>query len=122
MNVYQIYSADVWLNSKSKEDIGIASSIEKARGFVKSALSESNADVKIVIETCKVDEYSGYAQFEVYDFECGLEYKNNDSDAEYGFLKMVSLKSDYYDGTYSLERILVDIIINTYMEYMEKKT
>ena len=120
MNVYQVYTTDVWQSTGSRENVGIASNIEIARIFVRSVLSDNYADIKVIIEVCNVDEYGEYSVFEVYDAESGLELKSDDSDAELGFLTTILLETDYYEGTYKVERALIDIVINSYMEYMEK--
>jgi len=120
MKVYQVYTTNMWQDSDSRENIGIASDVETARVFVRSALDDNSSEFKVVIEVCNVDEYEGYSKFEVYDFQDGLEWKSNESDAEIGSLSTVLLATDYYEGTYRVEKALIDVVIDSYMEYMEK--
>jgi len=86
MKVYQIYTTNVWQDDSSRENIGVASDIETARAFVRSALDDNSSEFKVIIEVCNVDEYEGYSKVEVYDFQDGLEWKSNESDAEIGSL------------------------------------
>ena len=94
MKVYQAYKTDMYEQVDNTEVLGICSTVEKAREFIRKAMDR---DCKLIIEEVIVDEYDSGAKLEVYTLENGLEWKSENSDANYGDMKMLLLTNTYYE-------------------------
>ncbi len=92
MKVFTVHSTDEWETRTSEAQIGIFSTVEKARDCVKEVFNYNN-EGKLVIEEAFIDEIDSGAKLEVYSFENGLEWKSDYSNAELGSLAMESLSN-----------------------------
>ena len=82
---FLVYSTNEFQSLDSYTLEGVTSSLTNAHEVVKKLFASYKYNVKAVIKVTEIDSNS-FEDFEVYDYNYGLEWKNKISDTEMGFL------------------------------------
>lgn len=86
---FLVFSTDQWQSNTSYELEGACSTIDQAREVVAKIFKEYGEDTKAVIKHTLLDE-NDFSDYEVYEYASGLEWKCDESEAEYGYLAQTS--------------------------------
>jgi len=87
---FLVFSADQYQTTNASYELeGVCSTIDRAQEFVTKIFRECGEDIKVVIQTAVLDD-DGFHNYEVYGYESGLEWKCDESKAEYGYLRQTS--------------------------------
>jgi hypothetical protein len=93
VDVFLVYSSDQHQTTSSYQLEGVVSNIDAAHTVVQKIFKEYGCETKSIVMTTVVDS-NDFADYEVYDYENGLEWKHEDSGMNYGDLSQTELELD----------------------------